>query len=190
MTTGFERGSLRGVAWTYRLIRANRRTSVPSWAHPLRQDIEVAASAVRRWQHGQMADDLDLSSERLDALFSIDDSAQWPDTRPGEERSEAWLPYVNAVISGPPDRSLAIVLAAVHAAPNDDALTWLGAWLIEPLLDRHAQKIFDRFEHLARTDAALRTALGGAMLDIRPRGKRRGRLGREYEARVHRILAL
>ncbi len=50
---------------------------------------------------------------------------------------------MNDVIAGPPARSLAIALAAVHAAPDDDARTWLGMTLLEPLLDLHAVEIFD-----------------------------------------------
>lgn len=137
-----------------------------------------------------MENDLDLSVASFVSLLSIDDAPQWPETAPTAVRFAAWLPYVNAIIVGPASRSLEIALAAIRAARSDQDLTWLGMTLLEPLLDIHAAQIFDQFERLARADKALRTALGGAVLDIRPNGKRRGGAGRQYEARVQRLLEL
>ena len=134
-----------------------------------------------------MPDDIDLSPDRCRALFDLDDGPRWPDSAATSTRFEAWSPYVNAVIAGPGRRSLEIALAAVDAAPDDDALVWLGAMIIEPLLDLHSIEIFDRFEELAITRPALRTALSGAWLEVRV-GKRRGQRGRHYEERARRLL--
>lgn len=89
-----------------------------------------------------MADDLDLSPDGLAALFGTFDSPQWPETQPTTARFEAWSPYVNAVIAGPPARSLAIALAAVLVAPEDgpERAGVLDQHLVEAQIGRDASR--------------------------------------------------
>ena len=119
----------------------------------------------------------DVTPETLDRIF-----------RPGivvgdDDRFEALLPYSNFIIDGPPTVALRVAIALCNAAPDADALCYLGVAIIEPLLDLHWRAIGDAFDAEAKRNPAMRKALSCAWLDLRP-----SRAGAGVEQRFYELI--
>ena len=104
-------------------------------------------------------------------------------TGPGAHISDDfWLDYYNFVVTGDPAVSLDLVLKLCAAAPDDDALCWVGVFFVEPLLDLHWRKIGDRFHDAATRKRSVRKALSCASLTLKP--AKRGGIELERRLRV------
>jgi hypothetical protein len=127
------------------------------------------------------ADDLDVSAGALRRLFELHknipagtrESWSFDEEVAAFDASEAWLPYTNRAVGGPPDAGLTMVIAFCESAPDDDMLCWVGVALLEPLLDLHALKILLRFEIEARKRPALRKAMSCCWLHVKSRKERK-----------------
>jgi hypothetical protein len=98
-----------------------------------------------------------------------------------------WLDYENAVIEGPGDRALEVVLRACAAAPSDDALCWIGVTLVEPLLDLHWREIGEAFLRAAEGSSPVRRALSCSwhhIVEQRTRSEAERVIARDLEARL------
>ena len=75
----------------------------------------------------------------------------------------AWQ-EVHAIVNGPDaERAYTLVLALVHAAP-DERLEHVGAGAVEDMVEKHAAVLIDRIEAQAWRDARFREALGSIWL--------------------------
>jgi hypothetical protein len=101
------------------------------------------------WRHYRQSTS-DVRADRLDA-----DESFW-----------AWEAVYQSV-DDPDDDVMALLSALADAAPDVDALAYLGAGPIENLLYRHAARFGDEVEAAARRDEKFRTALRCAWFDNR-----------------------
>jgi hypothetical protein len=117
-----------------------------------------------------VASEIDLRPEVLRALFRARSArrASKSEPQPLQDPSlrDEFVPYSNAFIAGPPDRSLQITVRVAEEAPDAAGLCWVGVTMVEPLLDLYWESIGEDFVDAARRSRPLRMALSCAWLDL------------------------
>jgi hypothetical protein len=116
--------------------------------------------------------------ERLERANEEALGVRGPDTVLGDDY---WRDYCNYVIEGPGSAALPLVLKFCEAAPDDDALCWVGVNFIAPLLDLHWERIGEGFLKAASGSRNVRKAFSCAAIKLKP--TRRGGCRARSEAR-------